>query len=63
MPELKKKTPIAELGESFDQLMYMIKTTAPHLQSYAVDVREKTRQALLAQVVAGSSTPPVPAKK
>lgn len=47
MPEQKSAKPEVEaLAAKFDQLMYMIKTTAPHLQMLAVELRDLMQKAL-----------------
>jgi hypothetical protein len=44
------KTAVELMNEAFDRLDYMVKTTAPHLQSFVSDV-QATVQAALADAV------------
>lgn len=45
------KTSYQEMVDSYDRLTYMIKTTAPHLQSYVVELRSKIVEALLVEAL------------
>lgn len=40
-------TAFQEMVASYDRLVYMVKTTAPHLQSNVTDLRERIKAALV----------------
>lgn len=44
---MTKKTAYEEMVDTFDKLVYMVKTTAPHLQSLTNDLQGKIKMALM----------------